>query len=78
MNTFNRIQVRRGNKVGLESKSYQLADYMNQIKKFIDINQNNSTNKINKTKTDIYLSTDELSVVEEATKKFLWKFLIFF
>lgn len=68
---FNRIQVRRGNKVGLESKSYQLADYMNQIKKFIDINQNNSTNKINKTKTDIYLSTDELSVVEEATKKFL-------
>ena len=71
MTFFNRIQVRRGNKVGLESKSYQLADYMNQIKKFIDINQNNSTNKINKTKTDIYLSTDELSVVEEATKKFL-------
>lgn len=73
---FYRIHVRRGNKVGLEAKSYTLADYINQIEKFIDIyrlaNQGlTNPDFTNSTKIVIYISTDEKAVVEEAKKKYL-------
>ena len=72
---FNRIQVRRGNKVGSEAKSYSLADYIHQIEKFIDIHRlvnqglKNPDFK-NSTKIVIYISTDDKGVIDEAKKKY--------
>jgi hypothetical protein len=65
------LQIRKGNKVGVEGKEYTLTDYMRYAIKYFDeyelINQMSGERVI-------YLSTDDNQVIKEAKKKY---FIIF-
>ncbi len=52
------MQVRRGNKIGLESFFTDTIDYLNELKKFTKHEKNY-----------VYLSTDDAGLINEIEKK---------
>ena len=52
------MQVRRGNKIGLESFFTNTIDYLNELKKFTTQEKNY-----------VYLSTDDTGLINEIEKK---------
>lgn len=63
---FDRVHVRRTDKVGTEASYHELSEYMEHVKNFFDIYDLKTSKKNIRT---VYLATDDLSVLKEAKEK---------
>ncbi len=60
------VHVRRTDKIGSEAAFHDLKEYMNHVDSFYDLYEKNHPNSIER---NVYLASDEVSVLLEAKSK---------